>query len=192
MDNELRINLLNALNRDDWNRFFRLVYDAYNRRIFAIAVGRQNQLGRGAILPEDVVQEVFTTLFSKYDCKRFAADRLEKIPNLLIKITFNLTFDINRKEKNKHQCCSLHETPEISGEKTVDDFQSEFEFSDFMKHLLATLNCLQRKIFTMRLGGYTHREIAGHLEVSEHNSRQIYRQSRLRLCELIDRQTVPA
>ncbi|PHN04081.1 RNA polymerase sigma factor [Flavilitoribacter nigricans] len=192
METKLRRRLLRAMEAKNWELFFNLVYNAYRHKIFAIAVNRQNQLGR-VFQPEDVVQDVFLTFYTRYDIYRFTAEKLETLLNLLSKITVNHTYDIDRREGSKHSCYSLNEVPETRNDQEADDFEYELQYSDFLKHLLAELSETQRQVFSLRLNGYPYREIAEDLNLtSEENARQYFQQAKNKLRKLISREKILA
>lgn len=191
MDKKLRRRLQQAIEARNWELFFNLVYRAYHHKIFLIATSRPNQLDR-VVRPEDVVQDVFLKLFTKYNIYSFTDSKLDSIPNLLITITVNQTFDINRRKRTKLFSFYPNEIPETRNEQIADDFESELHYSDFLKHLLTALSETQKQVFRLRLNGYAYREIAKHMDLTEDNTRQHFRQARLKLVKLISRETILA
>lgn len=98
----------------------------------------------------------------------------------LYKVIINVAYDHFRKSKKRI------DTLEIREEYEASDNSHLFVISpEEIRHLLIKLPSTTGKVLTLSIDGYTHKEIAGHLSISEVSSRWHLSQARKRVREIL-------
>lgn len=135
------------------------VYDRYSRRAYALA----RRITSDPSLAEDVVQEVFFTLWRNPDS--YVAAR-GNFASWLLAMTHHKSVDVVRREetRRRHRSAAAAEDQhlvESPGEVAVDDEVIERLRGERVRDALATLPEPQRRAITLAyFGGYTQREVA--------------------------------
>jgi len=163
----------------------RQLFQLYEDRLLGLARQRISQRFGRRLDPEDVVQSVFRTFFTKAKGGKFQVDKPEDIWRLLARITVHKTFrqiafhraakrNVN-KEKSQGDDSQDHvlnlldrgPTPEMAN-----------QFVDQVEHFLKALHPEHREILELRMQGYKDVEIAEKLNISDRTIRRVMEQVR--------------
>lgn len=148
------------------------VFDTYVHRLLHLARKRLGRRLAGRVDPDDIVQSVFRTFFSRVKEGDFHVEGRDDLGKLLTRITlFKVLHQVERHTAGKRDCTleAVADTPRDLAElpnlepspETVVAFLDEFE------HFLAALRPRDRQILEMRLEGYRTQEIAAKLGTSD-------------------------
>jgi RNA polymerase sigma-70 factor (ECF subfamily) len=163
----------------------RQLVDRYLERLVAVARRRLSQRLASRVDPEDVVQSVFRTFFFRAKDGQFKIKDQDDLCKLLMRITVhkvlkqveyhtagkrdaNLeTEQGNRSVERMHELLAKEPTPE-----------AQVEFLDQLEKLIAEYSPKERKILEMRMNGYSEREIAAELKVTDRTVRRLFERMR--------------
>ena len=169
----------------------RAVFNRYAARLIQLARMRLDQRTRQKVDPEDVVQSVFRSFFTRQADGRFDLATWDDLWSLLAVITLRkcrrqaVAFRAGRRDVRREVHASQLPEPDqgcleaAGSEPTPEEVVSLIET---VEGLLGTANEVERQIILLRLQGYTPPEIAG--EVGGISERKVYRvlaQARKRL-----------
>ncbi|HEY7423625.1 MAG TPA: sigma-70 family RNA polymerase sigma factor, partial [Gemmataceae bacterium] len=168
--------LLRLLRAGD-ERAARQVFDTYVNRLLHLARRRISQHLAGRVDPEDIVQSVFRTFFSRVKAGDFKVEGQDDLGKLLGRITlYKALRQVERHTAGKRDCMleagseaplNLADLPDLEpSPETVVAFLDHFE------HFLTALRPQDRKILEMRLEGYRTQEIADELGISDRHVRR--------------------
>jgi RNA polymerase sigma factor (sigma-70 family) len=171
--------LLDGLRADDQEAARQLV-DRYLDRLVALARRRISQRLASRLDPEDVVQSVFRTFFFHAKEGKFQIKDQDDLCKLLMRITVHKvlkqvehhtagkrdphleTEQGNRTLARMHELLSKDPTPE-----------AQVIFLDQLEHVVSQLGPTPRKILEMRMQGYSEKEIAAELDISDRTIRRV-------------------
>jgi RNA polymerase sigma-70 factor (ECF subfamily) len=155
------------------------LFHTYAARLVSLARWRLSERLARRIDPEDVVQSVFRTFFSRVRDGRFALAEQDDLCKLLVSITVRKTLhqiayhkaakrdprleeDGTRPGAGLARLCAEEPTPEAA-----------VAFLDQLEHFLGRLRPQDRPILEMRLQGYRNEEIARELGTSDRHVRRV-------------------
>jgi RNA polymerase sigma factor (sigma-70 family) len=163
----------------------RQLVDQYLDRLLALAKRRISQRLASRVDPEDIVQSVFRTFFMRAKDGQFKLKDQDDLCKLLMRITVhkvlkqveyhtagkrdaNLeTEQGNRSTERMHELLAKEPTPE-----------AQVEFIDQLEMLLSMYSPKERKILEMRMNGFSERDIAADLNVTDRTVRRLFERIR--------------
>ena len=120
-------------------------------------------------LSEDLASEVFVEVVKSIAAFRGESD----IKTWLFAIARHKWFAHLRKEKNYPQTENLFDLSE-SPFLATDDFSSSSDLEQMVNTLLASENEMTKKVFRLRVAGYSYYEIGEQLGISENSARVVF------------------
>jgi RNA polymerase sigma-70 factor, ECF subfamily len=169
--------LLNLLRAGD-EQAAQQVFDTYVNRLLHLARSRISQRLEGRVDPEDIVQSVFRTFFSRVKAGDFTVEDQDDLGKLLGRITlYKALRQVQHHTAGKRDCAreSDADAPldlaDLPGREPSPVMV--VAFLDQLEHFLAALRPQDRVILEMRLEGYRTREIAHKLGTSDRHVRRV-------------------
>lgn len=167
------------------------VFDRFARRLVGLARSRLDRKVRQKIDPEDVVQSVFRSFFSRHAQGQFQINDWDDMWHILVVITIRKCgrkaerFHAARRDVDREVSISQGNNDDWQPRDVVDREPTPDEVAcliETVEQLMSGANPVEREIILMRLQGH------GHLEISEQigniSERKVYRvlaQARKRL-----------
>jgi RNA polymerase sigma factor (sigma-70 family) len=152
--------LLCRLAQDDYDAFdaiYRLYFYAIYRNAF--------KMTREAELAEDVLQEVFLTLWEK----RNTIDTSRSVGGWLFVICFNKSVNLLRKKLRAEQAYQQLQQPEEE-QNEVSDYDLQWQI---LEDAITQLSPQKRKVFELcKLQGKSYEETAAALRISKHTVKE--------------------
>ena len=171
--------LLDGLRADDQEAARQLV-DRYLDRLVALARRRISQRLASRVDPEDVVQSVFRTFFCHAKEGKFQIKDQDDLCKLLIRITVHKV--LKQVEHHTARKRDAHMETE-QGNRTLERMQellskepspeAQVMFLDQLEHVISQLGSTPRRILEMRMQGYSEKEIAAEMGVSDRTIRRV-------------------
>jgi RNA polymerase sigma-70 factor (ECF subfamily) len=164
----------------------RELFQIYEERLLGLARQRISQRFGSRLDPEDVVQSVFRTFFTRSKEGKFQVEKADDVWKLLARITVHKTF----RQIAFHRAAKRN----VNMEKTQGDDPHDYvlslldrgptpemanQFLDQVEHLVNRLSPNHREILELRMQGYKDVEIAEKLNVSDRTIRRAMEQVRL-------------
>jgi RNA polymerase sigma-70 factor, ECF subfamily len=159
----------------------RVVFDAYSHRLVRLAAAHLPLVLTPKLDPEDVVQSVFRSFFTRHQEGRFTLANWDSLWSLLTMLTVRKCghrvehFRAARRDVRR-ETAQGEATPSSGPDwETADPAPSPAEailLAETLAALLQQLPTAQRRIVQMRLEGYTIEEISQHIRCTE---RTVYR-----------------
>jgi RNA polymerase sigma-70 factor (ECF subfamily) len=145
----------------------RELFDAYVDRLVPLARRRISQRLASRVDPEDIVQSVFRTFFSRLKKQKFTIADQDDLFRLLVRITVHKTLRQVAYHKAGKRDPSL-ETAQADGSQdqllqilaTEPTPEATVMFLDQLEHFLGQLPQTDREILQLRLQGFSTEEIA--------------------------------
>jgi len=145
----------------------REVFETYVDRLVPLARRRLSQRLAGRVDPEDIVQSVFRTFFSRLKKQKFKFSDQDDLFRLLVRITVHKTL----RQVAYHRAAKRNTNVELpqsddSREALLQVLAKEptpeatVMFLDQLEHFLGQLQPIDRQILELRLQGYSTEEIA--------------------------------
>lgn len=138
---------------------FRILFDAYNRRIYAAAL----KMTKSTYGAEEIVQEIFASLWEN----RNNLQNVENPPAYIFTVAYNRTYRYLKKvaaDTNMLQTLKLH-IREYGNE--IEDLLDMKETGELINHAVEKLPPRRKLIFKLsREEGLSHKEIADQLDIS--------------------------
>jgi RNA polymerase sigma-70 factor (ECF subfamily) len=157
----------------------RQVFNAFVNRLLELARWRLNDRLARRVDPEDIVQSVFRTFFSRVKAGHFVIDDLDDLGKILTSITVRKTLRqaaFHRAAKRDTRLESDARDPSGTGLMHLQALEPTPEaaasFADLLEHFLARLRHQDRRILEMRLQGYRNEEIAREIGSSDRHVRR--------------------
>ncbi|HMF13415.1 MAG TPA: sigma-70 family RNA polymerase sigma factor [Gemmataceae bacterium] len=158
----------------------RRLVDQYLDRLVALARRRLSQRLASRVDPEDVVQSVFRTFFCRAREGKFQIKDNDDLCKLLMRITVHKVL----KQVEHHTAGKRDPHMETEqGNRTVERMnellskdptpEAQVMFLDQLEHVMGELRPTDRKILEMRMQGYSEKEIAAELNVSDRTIRRV-------------------
>lgn len=158
----------------------RRLFDTYVDRLVALARRRISQRLASRVDPEDIVQSVYRTFFSRAKKGQFQIENQDDLCKLLMRITVHKTlrqvaFHKAAKRDPSHETAQGEHANELmmeilDREPTPD---SAVAFIDHLEKFLSTLRPKDRQILELRMQGYSNEEIAKKLDTSDRSIRRV-------------------
>jgi len=171
--------LVESCRRGD-QRAAKMLYDRYVGLLLAQAKRRLSQRLASRVEAEDIVQSVFRSFFLRLQKGEYQFDQGEDIAKLLLRITVNKTL----RQVTYHQAAKRalqQETPQpteanealiqVAGRDPSPE--EAVAYVDEVEHFLKQLPTEARRIIELRLEGFSEREIAERLQISDRKVRRI-------------------
>ncbi len=164
----------------------RELFQIYEERLLGLARQRISQRFGSRLDPEDVVQSVFRTFFTRSQEGKFQVEKPDDVWKLLARITVHKTF----RQIAFHRAAKRN----VNMEKSQGDDSQDYvlslldrgptpeianQFLDQVEHLVNRLRPDHRQILELRLQGYKDVEIAEKLNISDRTIRRAMEQVRL-------------
>jgi RNA polymerase sigma-70 factor (ECF subfamily) len=157
-----------------------VVYKSYVNRLLPLVRQRLSQRMARRVDPEDVVQSVFRTFFTRVKAGRFVIEEQDDLSKLLVSITVRKTLRQvayhkaakrdpgHETTQNDSSCPALGDllSMEPSPEATV-------VFLDQLEKFLKELNPRDRRILELRMEGYSNEQVARRLGKVDRTIRRI-------------------
>lgn len=173
MDNKARINRCLRGDKIAYREFYTLYSRAMLNASLRI-VGNQEEA-------EDILQESFLVAFQKLNEIRSDAE----FGGYLKKVVVNRSIDLIRKKKLDLTSLDEVQVADVAAEETQYD-------PAILAECIAELPSGFRVVLTLYLfEDYSHREIAGFLNILEGTSRSQYNRARHKLAELYHKKSIP-
>jgi RNA polymerase sigma-70 factor (ECF subfamily) len=176
--------LLDLLRAGD-EKAAREVFAAYANRLLQLARARLSQRLARRVDPEDIVQSVFRTFFSRAKAGHFTVEEHDDLAKILISITVRKTLRQVAFQKAAKRDFGLEQDPGDSGVADNPELstlepspEATVAFVDQLDHLLARLRPGDRTILEMRLQGYRNEEIAREMGISDRHVRRVLKHIR--------------
>ena len=156
------------------------IVDGYVDRLVVLARRHLHQRLAARIDPEDIVQSVFRTFFSRVRDGQFVFAEQDDLTKLLVRITLNKTL--------RHVAFHRAAKRNPGAEATKDDGpldringllgaepspEATVAFLDQFEHLLNQLQPQEREILELRLQGYANEEISQKLGIYDRKIRRV-------------------
>jgi RNA polymerase sigma-70 factor (ECF subfamily) len=158
----------------------RLLFARYVDRLVAVARRRLSQPLQGRVDPEDIVQSVFRTFFSRVQGGQFQLDQQNDLCKLLMRITVNKTLRQVAYQKAAKRDPSQEAHPEAGEREHVLQLlardpapEEAVAFLDQLEHFLGQLAPDDRRILEMRMQGYSNEEICQELDTYDRKIRRV-------------------
>lgn len=162
------------------NEAAREIFDRYAARLLLLSRRRIGQRMNSRVDPEDVVQSVFRTFFTRMKNDEFEVSRTDDLFKLLVRITAHKTL----RQIAHHRAAKRdpsQETPQsddayemllqaVDGEPTPETVVT---FMDNLEHFLGQLPEEDRQIVELRLQGHSTEEIAQRLGTYDRKIRRV-------------------
>jgi RNA polymerase sigma-70 factor, ECF subfamily len=156
------------------------LYDRYVDRLVALARRRISQSLASRVDPEDVVQSVFRTFFSRLKAGRFQLDEQDDLCKLLVRITVHKTL----RQVAFQKAAKRDPAQELGQEDSSQQGwlavlarepgpEDAVAFLDSLETFLAKLKPQDREILEMRVQGYSNQEIEEKLGVYDRKIRRV-------------------
>ena len=141
------------------------LFDQYYKDVYSYLYS----LSQNASLSEDLTSEVFLEVIKSIATFRGESD----IKTWLFAIARHRWYAYLKKEKNYIQTENIYDLNE-SPFLATDDFSSASELEQMVNTILSTENETTRKVFELRLEGYSFYEIGENLGISENSARVVF------------------
>jgi RNA polymerase sigma-70 factor (ECF subfamily) len=155
------------------------VFNAYVRSLLQLARSHLSQRMARRVDPEDIVQSVFRTFFSRAKEGRFTVESNDDLGKILVGITVRKALRHVAVHTAAKRDYSKEESSDGEGMATmaaIQDVQptptAAVAFLDQLEHLFNRLRPQERKVLEMRLHGYSTLEIASELGSSDRHVRR--------------------
>lgn len=158
----------------------KLLYERYVDRMLLCASRRLSQRFSSRVDAEDIIQSAFRSFFIRLQNGEYQFDKNEDIPRLLMRITLNKTLRhvayhqaARRSTQNEIGQTELEKEVliQVAGRDPTPD--EAVMFVDQVDHFLQKLPHLSRQIIELRLQGFSEKEIAKKLQISDRKVRRI-------------------
>ena len=141
------------------------LFDQYYKDVYSYLYS----LSQNASLSEDLTSEVFLEVVKSIATFRGESD----IKTWLFAIARHRWFAYLKKEKNQIQTENVYDLSE-SPFLASDDFSSASDLEQMVNTVLSAENEMTRKVFDLRLEGYSFYEIGGILGIAENSARVVF------------------
>jgi RNA polymerase sigma-70 factor (ECF subfamily) len=163
----------------------RQVFVTYATRLLHLARERLSRRLARRVDPEDIVQSVFRTFFSRAREGRFTLDAEDDLGKILVGITVRKVLRqvafhrAAKRDSGKETDPETDSSPSLSDLCSVEPApEAAVAFLDQLEHFLAGLAPRDRRVLEMRLQGYRNEEIARELGTSDRRIRRILKHIR--------------
>lgn len=155
--------LLCRMVRDD-RAAFEVIYHQYFRAVYENAL----KITRDTTIAEDVLQEVFITLWEK----RKSLDTNRSVGGWLFVICYNKS--INQLRKKLMDSVACQKLRQITADATSDDEITLYDLQwEIVEKAIAQLSPQKRKVFELcKIYGKTYEETAAILDISKHTVKE--------------------
>lgn len=161
--------------QEDKNKFERL-YKAYYKLLFYVA----NKILKDEHLSEDAVHNTFLKVLENLD--KIDEVNCHKTRSLLVVITKNHSINLYNRQKN-HPIIPLDENVYAGNEAAV---HLDTDTADELTDAILKLPDMYRSVLTLKyVQGFSNKEIANMLEISEANVRKRLERARKMIIEII-------
>lgn len=161
------------------------VFDRFARRLVALARAKMDGQTRQKVDPEDVVQSVFRTFFTRQAKGQFTVADWDDLWSLLVKITVRkcnrkaVAFRAARRDVRREIRLPEIASDVIDREPAPDEVAC---LSDTIEQLLQGANDVEREIILLRFQGFSPLEISEKIgRISERKVYRVLAQARKRL-----------
>ena len=169
---------LNMIESVDDKSKLEQIYNTYKQTMFYAA----NRIIRDEYLAEDIVHQGFLRILDNLD--KINEINCHKTKGFIVIIVENIAIDFYRKRKRENNISFDEVEIYIEDVKSSNDFIVNDVEEAILKLPLNYLN-----VFKLRFShGYSYKEIAGILEISEVNVRQRISRGKKKLEEILDRE----
>jgi RNA polymerase sigma-70 factor (ECF subfamily) len=150
------------------------VFNAYVRSLLQLARSHLSQRLARRVDPEDIVQSVFRTFFSRVKEGHFTVTDQDDLGKILVGITIRKALrqvalhTAAKRDCGREALPDDEPVPTLAGLRDVQPSpEAAVAFVDQLEHLCARLRPQDRKVLHMRLQGYSSLEIAEELGTSD-------------------------
>jgi RNA polymerase sigma-70 factor (ECF subfamily) len=167
-----------------------MVFRRFARRLIGLATGRLDHQVRGKTDPEDVVQSVFRSFFSRQRDGQFDLPSWDSLWDILVIITLRKC--CNRVEYHHAACRDVRR--EIAGLTDSEDSADEIgalsreptpaeavQLTELVECLLQMLERRERTIVELRLQGHSIIDVCAQVACSERKVYRVLKRARLEL-----------
>jgi RNA polymerase sigma-70 factor (ECF subfamily) len=138
---------------------FKIIYDAYWYSIYKTA----RRYTKSVELAEDIVQEIFTTLWSN----RVKFTAVLHLEYYLITMTKNLTYRTMRKISFEAAVKNTLTAEKLSMENDTEDQMLDQQYAQLVQQAIGLLPTQQKQVFRLsKLEGLSHKDIAAQMNIS--------------------------
>jgi RNA polymerase sigma-70 factor (ECF subfamily) len=176
--------LLDLLRKGD-EEAARKLFNAYAERLLSLARWRISQRMARRVDPEDIVQSVFRTFFTRVKSGHLTFEEQDDLSKLLVSITVRKTLRQIAFHRAAKRDPAMEVAQDDSSAQSLPDVESvepspeaEVVFVDLLEHFLARLEPRDRQILELRLQGYRTAEIAEKLNILDRTVRRTFEQIR--------------
>lgn len=166
--------------RDGSNTAAREVFDRYVERLLGLAKRRIGARMNSRVDPEDVVQSVFRTFFSRMKNDQFHINAEDDLFKLLVRITVHKTL----RQIAHHKAAKRDPGHEVAQGSDAQEMlmqamdaeptpETVVTFMDTLEHFLSQLPDQDRQILELRLQGHSTEEIATQLGSYDRKIRRV-------------------
>lgn len=156
------------------------LFNRYVSRLLGVARRRLGERMNSRVDPEDVVQSVFRTFFSRLKNDQFEIVDDDDLSKLLVRITLHKTL----RQITYHRAARRDPNQEVpQGEVSQNDIlqimtkeptpETVVTFMDQLDHFLARLSPEEQQILTLRLQGTSTEDIAKQLNTYDRKIRRV-------------------
>jgi len=176
--------LLDLLRKGD-EEAYRNLFNAYAERLLGLARWRISQRMARRVDPEDILQSVFRTFFTRVKAGHLSFEDQDDLSKLLVSITVRKTLRQIAFHRAAKRDPGMEVVQDDSSAQSLPDVQSvkpspeaEVIFVDLLEHFMARLEPRERQILELRLQGYRTTEIAEKLGILDRTVRRTFEQIR--------------
>jgi RNA polymerase sigma-70 factor (ECF subfamily) len=170
--------LLDLLRKGD-EEAARKLFNAYAERLLNLARWRISQRMARRVDPEDIVQSVFRTFFTRVKAGLLTFEEQDDLSKLLVSITVRKTLRQIAHHRAAKRDPAMEVAQDDSSAQSLPDVQdvepspeATVIFVDLLEHFLGQLRPQDRPVLEMRLQGYRTEEIAKKLGTSDRQIRR--------------------
>ena len=156
------------------------LFNRYVNRLMGVARNRLGERMNARLDPEDVVQSVFRTFFTRLKKDQFEFEANDDLSKLLVRITLHKTL----RQIAYHRAARRDPSQEtLQGDLSRHDIlqvmtkdptpETVVTFVDQLDHFLARLDPDEQQILTLRLQGHSSEEIAKELNTYDRKVRRV-------------------
>jgi RNA polymerase sigma-70 factor, ECF subfamily len=166
------------------------VFERFARRLIGLARSQLDTRLRQKVDPEDVVQSVFRSFFTRQKEQQFKLTDWDNLWSLLAMITIRKCTNVQMQFGRQARNVRLETRPQASGDSSASSWQAlgreptpaeAAVLTDLVSRLLASLTERERRIVVLSLDGKTPREISDEIDRAERTVRRTLEHFRAKL-----------
>lgn len=156
------------------------LYRLMSKEVLAVAKSLLNYSSRESIIcPDDILQETFCKIMAT-NTDRFPTDK-KHLKHYVLKIARNVFNDLSKKESYTNNSNDESMLDRLPFPEIFSEGWEKIDYADANRYLLGQLTSIQKTVFTMSQEGYTFKETATILNMTESNIKYHFGKARDKL-----------